>query len=96
MIKTISKLGWEKPKDTDPFSTNCLLNSIGNYACQEQRKYHPYAAEYSHLVREGKMSRQAFIKADAICDNPFATQYALKKLRLKKDQLFKIKEQYAV
>ena len=26
----LSELGWEKPDDTDPNSTNCLLNAFAN------------------------------------------------------------------
>ncbi len=50
-------LGWESPSDTDPNSTNCLLNG---FACQvhlEQMGYHPYAMELAGLVREGYISR---------------------------------------
>jgi hypothetical protein len=55
IIKEISKLGWRKPKDTDTCSTNCLLNTVGNYTCIKQLDYHPYIGELSYLVRMGKM-----------------------------------------
>ena len=92
IIKEISQLGWERPQDTDPFSTNCLLNSIGNYACMKQWGYHPYSGEYSYLVREGKMSCEEFINALKIGVNPDAMEYSLKKLGLTKEQISKVNE----
>ena len=88
IFRVISKLGWKRPKDTDPCSTNCLLNTLGNYACLQQLKYHPYIGELSFLVREGKISYQEAIKAEEIDENSYAMQYALKKLGLKKEQIF--------
>ncbi len=54
----IAKLGWEPPQDTDPNSTNCLLNT---FAIEEHRRrygYHPYVMELAALVRQGHMSRE--------------------------------------
>jgi len=57
-VRRIEKLGWERPLDTDPNSTNCLLNSFANQTHLEQMGYHPYVMELAGLVREGYMSRE--------------------------------------
>ncbi|MBU0704887.1 MAG: hypothetical protein KKC18_13585 [Chloroflexi bacterium] len=57
-VQRIKALGWVRPQDTDPNSTNCLLNSFANLAHLEQMGYHPYAMELAGLVREGYMSRE--------------------------------------
>jgi tRNA(Ile)-lysidine synthase TilS/MesJ len=54
----IKELGWEPPEDTDPNSTNCLMNAFANQVHQEQYKFHPYAFEIAGLVRMGVLSRQ--------------------------------------
>ncbi|MFH1245784.1 MAG: hypothetical protein V1662_04790 [Candidatus Omnitrophota bacterium] len=87
IIDTISKIGWNKPKDTDTCSTNCLLNTLGNYACMKQLGYHPYTGEMSHFVREGKMSRQQALAAEKIEDDSYAMQYSLNKLNLNKEDI---------
>jgi len=87
----ISKLGWEKPEDTDLCSTNCLLNTLGNYACVNQLGYHPYIGELSALVRKGKMSYQKAIESEKLEEDTYAMYYTLKKLNLKKEEILKIK-----
>jgi len=59
--RRLRMLGWERPRDTDPNSSNCLLNSFANVVHVEQMGYHPYAMELSALVREGVISREAAI-----------------------------------
>jgi tRNA(Ile)-lysidine synthase TilS/MesJ len=54
----IHELGWESPQDTDPNSTNCLLNGFANQTHIEKHGYHPYAMELSELVREGVILRE--------------------------------------
>ncbi len=61
IFETISGLGWVKPDDTDPNSTNCLLNAFGNKVHRERFAYHPYAFELANLVREGYMDREEAI-----------------------------------
>lgn len=53
----IRELGWQPPQDTDPNSTNCLMNAFANQVHQEQHGFHPYAFEVAGLVRMGVMSR---------------------------------------
>jgi hypothetical protein len=57
-LQCIQALGWRRPQDTDPNSTNCLLNSFANSIHVEQMGYHPYVMELAGLVREGHMSRE--------------------------------------
>jgi tRNA(Ile)-lysidine synthase TilS/MesJ len=54
----IQKLGWRKPDDTDPNSTNCLLNTYANSLHQQRFGYNPYVFELAKLVREGLMDRE--------------------------------------
>lgn len=58
VVQSIAALGWRQPLDTDPNSTNCLLNAFANAVHKAQRGYHPYVMELSGLVRHGCLSRQ--------------------------------------
>jgi hypothetical protein len=58
ILKKIGTMGWEKPDDTDPNSTNCLLNSLGIQVHKERFQFHPYAYELANLVRSGYMDRE--------------------------------------
>lgn len=57
ILAMISELGWRRPSDTDPNSTNCLLNTFGNAIHKRRLGFHPYAAELAVLVREGRLNR---------------------------------------
>ena len=59
---TISQLGWKKPDDVDPTSTNCQLNSLGIIKHQEMLNFHPYDYEMSMLVRLGIITRDEALK----------------------------------
>ncbi len=61
-VKVIREYGWIKPDDTDPNSTNCLLNAFANQVHLKQMGYHAYAMELSGLVREGYMDRDEALK----------------------------------
>lgn len=54
----IRELGWQPPQDTDPNSTNCLMNAFANQVHRQQHGFHPYAFEVAGLVRMGVMSRE--------------------------------------
>ena len=54
----IKKFGWQEPDDTDPNSTNCLLNSLANQIHIDKYGFNPYAYELSTLIRKGYMTRQ--------------------------------------
>lgn len=62
IYERIQDLGWEPPKDTDPNSTNCLMNAFANQIHQDQYGFHPYAFEIAGLVRMGILSRQEGLK----------------------------------
>lgn len=62
ILEKISSMGWVKPLDTDPNSTNCLLNALANYLHRERFKFHPYAWEIAGIVRSGCMDRQQGIE----------------------------------
>jgi hypothetical protein len=58
----IRELGWKPPTDTDPNSTNCLMNAFANQTHINQFGFHPYAFELAGLVRMGVMSREEGLK----------------------------------
>ncbi len=62
IINTIETFGWIKPDDTDPNSTNCLLNALANQLHIDKYGYNPYAAEIAELVRTGAMDRREGLK----------------------------------
>lgn len=69
IIKSIATLGWVKPDDTDPNSTNCLLNAFGNKVHRARFQFHPYAFELANLVREGHMERaEAIARLETVED----------------------------
>jgi hypothetical protein len=57
IIKEISKLGWEQPKDVDGCSSNCRLNVLNNRAHELKYGFNPYELELSMLVRAGQLTR---------------------------------------
>jgi hypothetical protein len=61
ILSAISELGWMAPDDTDPNSTNCLLNCYGNAVHKGQFGFHPYAFELAGLVRQGALPREEAI-----------------------------------
>lgn len=62
ILEKIDKLGWMRPSDTDPNSTNCLLNSYANMIHLDRFQFHPYAFELAKLVREGYLDRGEAMK----------------------------------
>ena len=58
IVERIRKYGWEKPDDTDPNSSNCLLNAYANHIHRQRYGFHPYVWEIANMVREGVMSRE--------------------------------------
>jgi hypothetical protein len=76
----VEALGWVRPKDTDPHSTNCLLNSYGIHVHLEQSGFHPYAAELAGLVREGRMGREEAIERINTMPNEKVVNYVTDRL----------------
>lgn len=82
IIEEISKLGWEKPSDTDSNSTNCLLNALANHIHKKKFGFHPYAWEIAGIVRSGSMSREEGIKKLAQDEDPAMVKIAADKIGL--------------
>ncbi len=57
ILREIAALGWQAPADTDPNSTNCLLNALGNEVHLLRHGFHPYVWEIANMVRAGVMTR---------------------------------------
>ena len=62
VLKKIQSLGWVKPSDTDPNSSNCTLNALANYLHRERFHFHPYAWEIAGIVRAGGLNREEGIE----------------------------------
>jgi hypothetical protein len=62
IVKEIEAVGWKKPDDTDPNSTNCLLNALANHLHVKRFGYHPYAWEIAGVVRNGYRNRDEGIE----------------------------------
>ncbi|MDH4222237.1 MAG: 7-cyano-7-deazaguanine synthase [candidate division Zixibacteria bacterium] len=80
IFEKLKKLGWNIPVDTDPNSTNCLLNSFANQIHRERFGFHPYAFELAKLVREGYLKRDEAIKRLEQNENKKIVKLVKKKL----------------
>jgi hypothetical protein len=81
IVKKISTMGWEKPDDTDPNSTNCLLNALGIKVHKERFQFHPYAYELANLVRSGYMERELAVTRLEENPDPDTVDSILNRLR---------------
>ena len=79
ILDIVKGLGWVKPKDTDPNSTNCLLNALANHLHFEKYGFNPYTYEMAGLVRQGHLGRAAALERLAQSEPP-ETIHHLKKL----------------
>jgi len=79
-VEVIQQYGWRHPDDTDPNSTNCLLNAFANQIHAEQMGYHAYAMELAGLVREGYMSREEALQRLAPPPSPELVASVAKRL----------------
>ncbi|MBN1636119.1 MAG: hypothetical protein JW920_06365 [Deltaproteobacteria bacterium] len=82
ILDTIKKLGWVKPDDTDPNSTNCLLNALANYLHRKRFDFHPYAWEIAGIVRSGCMHREEGIEKVSQDEDMQMVGYAAKLLNI--------------
>jgi len=82
IYETIARYGWSAPRDTDACSTNCRLNTVAIQAQLRQRGYHPYIAEMSCLVREGKLSWQEAVEREQSLASPAVVGDVLRQLDL--------------
>jgi hypothetical protein len=92
IYRTISEYGWSAPRDTDACSTNCRLNSVAIVSHVNQRQYHPYIAEMSCLVREGKMTFEEAVKRERLLANPGVVKDVLAKLEIAPEEIGLVSE----
>ncbi len=82
MLSSISKLGWKPPTDTDPNSSNCLLNTFANQAHLDRYKFHPYAMENASLVRNGHIGREEALERLNQPMDQTLSEYIMKTLKI--------------
>lgn len=82
ILDIIQPLGWRRPEDTDPNSTNCLLNSLANTLHLRHLGYHPYEMELSGLVRDGVLTRAEALSRLAAASSAQVVQEAARRLGL--------------
>ncbi len=58
LVRRNREFGWEKPDDTDPNSSNCILNAFANHVHRQRYDFHPYVWEIANMVREKVMTRE--------------------------------------
>lgn len=80
IMDKIKALGWVMPKDTDPNSTNCLLNSLANHLHRKRFGFHPYAWEIAGIVRSGCMERAFGIGKTTQEEDPGMVSHAARAL----------------
>ena len=78
----IQGLGWQDTPDTDPNSSNCLLNAFANQVHLERWGFHPYAWEMAGIVRSGGVSREEALAKINEPPNPKLVEEVRKKLGL--------------
>lgn len=75
------EIGWIKPDDTDPNSTNCLLNAYANHIHKQRYDFHPYVWEIANMVRTGAMERQEGLEKIYSSENPDMVDFARRALQ---------------
>lgn len=80
MMARNMELGWERPLDTDPNSSNCLLNAYANQVHHDRYGFHPYAWEIANMVRSGVMTREKGMEKFENGENPDLVKYAQDRL----------------
>jgi tRNA(Ile)-lysidine synthase TilS/MesJ len=80
IIARNNEIGWVKPDDTDPNSTNCLLNAYANKVHRDKYQFHPYVWEIANMVRAGVIEREEGIEKIYPPENQTMVDYAKDKL----------------
>lgn len=80
ILARITELGWERPDDTDPNSSNCTLNAYANYIHRKRYDFHPYVWEIANMVRTGVLTREEGIEKIEPKENPVMVDFARKEL----------------
>jgi hypothetical protein len=89
IYQDIKKLGWKRPENVDANSTNCLLNSFGNYIHKRHFGFHPYALELASLVRSGYLPRETAIARLREEEDPHIVQMVKEKIMRGMNQAYK-------
>ncbi len=76
ILQRISELGWERPDDTDPNSSNCTLNAYANHIHRKRYDFHPYVWEIANMVRTGVLSREEGIEKIEPPENSTMVKFA--------------------
>ncbi len=76
ILERIKAYGWEKPDDTDPNSSNCLLNAYANQIHRERYHFHPYVWEIANMVREGVLTREEGLEKIEPPEDPRMVAYS--------------------
>jgi hypothetical protein len=76
IVERIKQYGWEKPDDTDPNSSNCLLNAYANQIHRQRYNFHPYVWEIANMVREGVMTREEGLEKIEPAEVPHMVAYS--------------------
>ncbi|WP_267927612.1 hypothetical protein [Desulfolithobacter dissulfuricans] len=76
ILERIKTYGWEKPDDTDPNSSNCLLNAYANQIHRERYHFHPYVWEIANMVREGVLTREEGLEKIEPPEDPRMVAYS--------------------
>lgn len=75
-----NQIGWEKPDDTDPNSSNCLLNAYANHIHRKKYGFHPYVWEIANMVRSGVMDRAEGLEKIEPPENQEMVNYSKREL----------------
>jgi tRNA(Ile)-lysidine synthase TilS/MesJ len=78
IVEKNRQLGWRRPQDTDPNSSNCLLNAYANHIHRQRYRFHPYVWEIANMVRQGVMSRQEGLDKIEPPENQTMVEYCKK------------------
>jgi len=77
-----NQIGWEKPDDTDPNSSNCLLNAYANHIHRKKYGFHPYVWEIANMVRSGVMDREEGLEKIEPPENQEMVNYSKQELSM--------------
>jgi hypothetical protein len=82
IIEYIKQFGWTRPQDTDPNSTNCLINTFANVIHLKNLGYNPYAMELAEMVRRGKLDREEALQRLATREKPEVMRKVTERLEM--------------
>ncbi len=80
IIQKNRTFGWVQPQDTDPNSSNCLLNAFANHVHRNRYGFHPYVWEMANMVRDGVIDRTEALEKIEPPENQSMVEYCRKRL----------------